>query len=101
TIKQKKNGIFISQDKYVAKILRKFRLTEGKSASTPIDTDKPLLKDPDGEDVDVHTYRSMIGSLMYLTSSRPNIMFACKKQTVIATSSIEAEYVAAVSCYAQ
>nr|GEX00574.1 hypothetical protein [Tanacetum cinerariifolium] len=49
---------------------------DGKSASTPIDTEKPLLKDPDGEDVDVHTYRSMIGSLMYLTSSRPNIMFA-------------------------
>nr|GEZ28161.1 putative ribonuclease H-like domain-containing protein [Tanacetum cinerariifolium] len=75
-VKKKKDGIFISQDKYVAEILRKFRLTEGKSASTPIDTDKPLLKDPDGEDVDVHTYRSMIGSLMYLTSSRPDIMFA-------------------------
>nr|GEU65683.1 uncharacterized mitochondrial protein AtMg00810-like [Tanacetum cinerariifolium] len=64
------------QDKYVAEILKKFRLTDGKSASTPIDTEKPLLKDPDGEDVDVHTYRSMIGSLMYLTSSRPDIMFA-------------------------
>nr|GEX52053.1 putative ribonuclease H-like domain-containing protein [Tanacetum cinerariifolium] len=48
---------------------------DGKSASTPIDTKKPLLKDPDGEEVDVHTYRSMIGSLMYLTSSRPDIMF--------------------------
>nr|GEV14208.1 putative ribonuclease H-like domain-containing protein [Tanacetum cinerariifolium] len=75
-VKQKKYGILISQDKYVAKILRKFELTEGKSASTPIDTKKPLLKDLDGEDVDVHTYRSMIGSLMYLTSSRPDIMFA-------------------------
>nr|GEU52019.1 hypothetical protein [Tanacetum cinerariifolium] len=53
----------------------KFGLTDGKSASTPIDTEKPLLEDPDGEDVDVHTYRSMIGSLMYLTSSRPDIMF--------------------------
>nr|GEW16752.1 putative ribonuclease H-like domain-containing protein [Tanacetum cinerariifolium] len=63
------------QDKYVAEILRKFRLTEEKSASTPIDTKKPLLKDHDGEDVDVHTYRSMIGSLMYLTSSRPDIVF--------------------------
>nr|GEV61291.1 hypothetical protein [Tanacetum cinerariifolium] len=41
-----------------------------------IDTKKPLLKDPDGKDVDVHTYRSMIGSLMYLTLSRPDIMFA-------------------------
>nr|GEY80751.1 hypothetical protein [Tanacetum cinerariifolium] len=49
---------------------------DGKSASTPIDTEKPLLKDPDGDDVDVHTYRSMIGSLMYLTSSRSDIMFA-------------------------
>nr|GFB89621.1 uncharacterized mitochondrial protein AtMg00810-like [Tanacetum cinerariifolium] len=55
-VKQKMDGIFISQDKYVAEILRKFGLFEGKSASTPIDADKPLLKDSDGEDVDVHTY---------------------------------------------
>nr|GEX43678.1 putative ribonuclease H-like domain-containing protein [Tanacetum cinerariifolium] len=74
-VKQKDDGIFISQDKYVVEILRKFGLTDGKSASTPIDTENPLLKDPDGEDMDVHTYRSMIGSLMYLTSSRPDIMF--------------------------
>nr|GEV42960.1 hypothetical protein [Tanacetum cinerariifolium] len=53
----------------------KFLEPDTKSASTPIDTEKPLLKDPDGEDVDVHTYRSMIGSLMYLTSLRPDIMF--------------------------
>nr|GFB13644.1 retrovirus-related Pol polyprotein from transposon TNT 1-94 [Tanacetum cinerariifolium] len=53
-VEQKKDGIFISQDKYVAKILKKFGLTKGKSASTHIDTEKPLLKDPDGEDVDVH-----------------------------------------------
>nr|GEV94017.1 hypothetical protein [Tanacetum cinerariifolium] len=75
-VKQKKDGIFISQDKYIAEILRKFGLTKKKSASTPIDTEKPLLKDLNGEDVDVHIYRSMIGSLMYLTSSRPDIMFA-------------------------
>nr|GEV85740.1 hypothetical protein [Tanacetum cinerariifolium] len=156
----------------------KFQLTDGKSASTPMDTEKHLLKDPDGEDVDVHTYKSIIGSLMYLTSSRPDIMFEvcacarfqvtpkdshlhgiksifrylkgklhlglwypkdspfdlvaysgsdyagvsldrksttggcqflgcrlvswqCKKQTVMATSSTEAEYVAASSCCAQ
>nr|GEW52830.1 hypothetical protein [Tanacetum cinerariifolium] len=100
-VQQKKDGKFISQDKYVVEILRKFRLTKGKSASTPIDTEKPLLKDPDGEDVDVHTYRSMIGSLMYLTSSRPDIMFTCKKQTIVATSSTKAEYVTAASCCAQ
>nr|GEV52452.1 hypothetical protein [Tanacetum cinerariifolium] len=45
-VKQKQDGIFISQDKYVAEILRKFGLTDGKSASTPIDNEKPLLKDP-------------------------------------------------------
>nr|GEV59923.1 putative ribonuclease H-like domain-containing protein [Tanacetum cinerariifolium] len=99
-VKQKEDGIFINEDKYVAEILKKFRLTEGKSASTPIDTEKPLLKDPDGEDVDVHIYRSMIGSLMYLTSSRLDIMFVVC-QTVITTSSTEAEYVVGASCYAQ
>ncbi|GJX10875.1 putative ribonuclease H-like domain-containing protein [Tanacetum coccineum] len=75
-VKQKKDGIFISQDKYVDEILKKFGFTEVKTASTPMETQKPLLKDEDGEEVDVHMYRSMIGSLMYLTSSRPDIMFA-------------------------
>nr|GEV43448.1 putative ribonuclease H-like domain-containing protein [Tanacetum cinerariifolium] len=53
---QKEDEIFINQDKYVAEILRKFGLIDRKSASTPIDTEKPLLKDHVGEDVDVHTY---------------------------------------------
>nr|GEV64737.1 hypothetical protein [Tanacetum cinerariifolium] len=75
-VKQKKDDIFISQDKYVAKILKKFGFTEVKNASTPMKTQKPLLKDEDGEEVDVHMYRLMIGSLMYLTSLRPDIMFA-------------------------
>ncbi|GJR41612.1 putative ribonuclease H-like domain-containing protein [Tanacetum coccineum] len=47
-----------------------------KTASTPMETQKLLLRDEDGDVVDVHLYRSMIGSLMYLTSSRPDIMFA-------------------------
>nr|GFA12198.1 putative ribonuclease H-like domain-containing protein [Tanacetum cinerariifolium] len=55
-VKQKDDEIFISQDKYVSKILRKFGFTDVKSASTTIETEKPLLKDPDGEDVDVHIY---------------------------------------------
>ncbi|GJR90900.1 putative ribonuclease H-like domain-containing protein [Tanacetum coccineum] len=75
-VKQKEDGIFISQDKYVTEILKKFGFSDVKTASTPMETHKPLLKDADGEDVDEHLYRSMIGSLMYLTSSRPDIMFA-------------------------
>ncbi|GKA46744.1 uncharacterized mitochondrial protein-like protein [Tanacetum coccineum] len=75
-VQQKEDGIFISQDKYVAEILKKFNYSDVKSASTPIDLGKPLVKDGDADDVDVHLYRSMIGSLMYLTASRPNIMFA-------------------------
>ncbi|GJU94292.1 ribonuclease H-like domain-containing protein [Tanacetum coccineum] len=75
-VKQKEDGIFINQDKYVIEILKKFGFTDVKTASTPMETQKPLLKDADGEDVDKHLYRSMIGSLMYLTSSWPNIMFA-------------------------
>nr|GEU44287.1 hypothetical protein [Tanacetum cinerariifolium] len=89
----------------------------------PIETQKPLVKDEEAADVDVHLYRSMIGYLMYLTASRPNIMFAvcacsrfqeihnrrlsiswqeinfmqCKKQTIIATFTTEAEYVVAAN----
>ncbi|GJS20607.1 ribonuclease H-like domain-containing protein [Tanacetum coccineum] len=175
-VQQKKKGIFISQDKYVHEILRKFNYSDVKSASTPTDLEKPLVQDGDAADVDEHLYRSMIGSLMYLTASRPDIMFAvcacarfqvslksshllvvkrifrylkgkpslglwyskdsplelvaytdsdyagatqdrksttrgcqflgnrliswqCKKQTIVATSTTEAEYVAAASCY--
>nr|GEW72276.1 hypothetical protein [Tanacetum cinerariifolium] len=143
-VKQKKDGIFISQDKYVSEILRKFGLTEEKSASTPIHTEKPLLKDPNGEVVDVHTYRSMIvkrifrylkgkphlglwypkdlpfdlvaysdsdyaGASLDIKSTTRGCQFLgcrliswqCKKQTIVATSSTKAEYVAAASCCAQ
>ncbi|GJR56856.1 putative ribonuclease H-like domain-containing protein [Tanacetum coccineum] len=146
-VQQKEDGIFISQDKYVAEILKKFNYSDVKSASTPVDLEKPLVKDGDADDVDVHLYRSMIGSLMYLTASRPDIMFAvclwysrdspfelvaytnsdyagatqdkksttggcqflgnmliswqCKKQIVVATSTTEAEYVAAANCCGQ
>ncbi|GKB83941.1 putative ribonuclease H-like domain-containing protein [Tanacetum coccineum] len=139
-VTQKDEGIFISQDKYVDEILKKFGLSIVKIASTPMETSKPLMKDENAEDVDVHLYRSMIGSWMYLTSSRPDIMFVdspfdleaytdsdyagasldrksttegcqflgsrliscqCKKQTVVANSTTEAEYVAAASCSRQ
>ncbi|GJX11159.1 retrovirus-related pol polyprotein from transposon TNT 1-94, partial [Tanacetum coccineum] len=75
-VTQKEDGIFISQDTYVAEILKKFNYTDMKSASTLVDLEKPLVKDGDVDDVNVHLYRSMIGSLMYLTASRLDIMFA-------------------------
>nr|GEW11307.1 uncharacterized mitochondrial protein AtMg00810-like [Tanacetum cinerariifolium] len=75
-VKQKQDGIFISHNKYVVEILKKYGFSEVKNASTPIENYKPWLKDEDGKEVDVHMYRLMIGSLMYLTSSRPYIMFA-------------------------
>ncbi|GJZ94086.1 putative ribonuclease H-like domain-containing protein [Tanacetum coccineum] len=75
-VKQKDDGIFISQDKYVADILKKFDFATVKTTSTLMETNKALLKDEEAADVDVHLYRSMIGSLMYLTAFRPDIMFA-------------------------
>nr|GFA19284.1 uncharacterized mitochondrial protein AtMg00810-like [Tanacetum cinerariifolium] len=81
----------------------------GKSASTPIDAEKPLLKDSDGEDVDVHTYSDYAGASLDRKSTTEGCQFLgcrliswqCKKQTVVATSSTEAEYVAAASGCAQ
>nr|GEY43362.1 ribonuclease H-like domain-containing protein [Tanacetum cinerariifolium] len=115
-----------SQDKYVDEVLRKFNFSDLKSASTLVDTKKTLVKDKDGDDVDVHLYRSIIGSLMYLITSRPDIIdyagesldrkstfggcwflgsrlisWQCKKKIMVATFITEAEYVAAASCCGQ
>ncbi|GJT02174.1 putative ribonuclease H-like domain-containing protein [Tanacetum coccineum] len=81
-VMQKEDGIFISQDKYVDEILKKFGFSTMRIASTPMETSKPLLKDAEAEVVDVHLYRLMIRSLMYLTASRSDIIFvvcACEK----------------------
>ncbi|GJV16694.1 putative ribonuclease H-like domain-containing protein [Tanacetum coccineum] len=119
-VQQKEDGIFISQDKYVADILKKYDFTTVKAASTLIETNKELNKGKEDEDVDVHLYRSMIGSLMYLTASRPDIMFAvraCARDSPFdleaffdndyagasldRKSTIGAEYVAAANCCGQ
>nr|GEV01423.1 retrovirus-related Pol polyprotein from transposon TNT 1-94 [Tanacetum cinerariifolium] len=153
---QKKDGIFLSQDN-VGDILKKFGYLDVRSANTLMDKENPWGKDGPGKDVELHLYRSMIGSLMYLIAFRPNIMFAvyacarhqvtpkechlyvvkrifrylkdsdyggatqdrksiiggclflgrmliswqCKKQTIVATSTTEAEYVAAASSCGQ
>ncbi|GJS22029.1 putative ribonuclease H-like domain-containing protein [Tanacetum coccineum] len=65
-VTQKDDRIFISQDKYVDEILKKFGFLTVKTASTPMEISKPLIKDENAEDVDVHLYRSMIVSLIYL-----------------------------------
>ncbi|GJZ01870.1 ribonuclease H-like domain-containing protein [Tanacetum coccineum] len=110
---KKDNGIFINQDKYADEILKKFVFSTVKTANTPMETSKPLMKDENAEDVDVHLYRSMIGSLMYLTSSRPDIMFAdspfdleAYTESDYAGASLDqksatGEYVAAASCCRQ
>nr|GEU58502.1 retrovirus-related Pol polyprotein from transposon TNT 1-94 [Tanacetum cinerariifolium] len=72
-IKKDKDDIMLVQV-YVDDII--FRSTKKSLCSTPIETQKPLVKDEEAADVDVHLYRSMIRSLMYLTASRPEIMFA-------------------------
>ncbi|GKE88647.1 hypothetical protein Tco_1566122, partial [Tanacetum coccineum] len=72
---QKEDRIFISQDKYVAEILKKFDFATVKTASTPMELNKVLVKDEEDDSVDVHLYKSMIGSLMYLTASKPYITF--------------------------
>ncbi|GKF22087.1 hypothetical protein Tco_0074409 [Tanacetum coccineum] len=93
-VKQKEDGIFISQDKYIEDIMKKFDFVNVKTASTPIETQKPLVKDEEAIDVDVYLYRSMIGSLMYLTASWPDIMFAvcaCSRfQVTLKTSHLSA-----------
>nr|GEV85080.1 putative ribonuclease H-like domain-containing protein [Tanacetum cinerariifolium] len=130
-VKQKDDGIFISQDKYVAEILRKFGFTDVKSASTLIETKKPLLKDldvkrifrylkgkphlglwyPEDSPFNLVAYsdsdyarasldrKSTTGGCQFLGCRL--ISWQCKKQTVVATSSTEAEYVAAASYCAQ
>nr|GEZ62028.1 ribonuclease H-like domain, reverse transcriptase, RNA-dependent DNA polymerase [Tanacetum cinerariifolium] len=111
-----------------------YGLHQALRACTPVDTEKPFVKDAYGDDIDVYLYRSMIGSLMYLTTSRPDIIYClfelvvytdsdyvgvsldrksttrgcqflgsrfiswhCKKQTMVATSTTEAKYVAVAS----
>ena len=75
-VSQRKDGIFISQSKYVRDLLKKFGMEDSAPAKTPMSTATKLDEDKPGKKVDITMYRGMIGSLLYLTASRPDIMFA-------------------------
>jgi reverse transcriptase-like protein len=75
-IKQHKDGIFLHQAKYTRDLLKRFEMREAKPLSTPMATTTALDADEDGEPVDQKEFRSMIGSLLYLTATRPDIHFA-------------------------
>jgi hypothetical protein len=75
-IKLLEDGIFFNQSKYIKEMLKKFGLEDSKPMNTPMSTEVKLTKDDEGESVDNTKYRGMIGSLLYLTSSRPDIMFS-------------------------
>nr|GFB53731.1 putative ribonuclease H-like domain-containing protein [Tanacetum cinerariifolium] len=92
-VKQKDDGIFISQDKYVIEVLRKFNLIYVKPINTPVDTEKHLVKDVDGDDEVYNRWLSV-------PQKEIDIMVV-QKQTVVANSTTEAKYVAAASCCGQ
>ena len=75
-IKQLKEGTLVCQTKYFKELLKRFGMEDAKSIDTPMATNGNLEKDTNGKDVDVKKYRGMIGSLLYLTASRPDIMFS-------------------------
>jgi hypothetical protein len=75
-ITQRSEGMFISQEKYLREMLKRFQMEDFKPVGTPMITRCKLSKDDDSPNVDQSSYSSMIGSLLYITTSRPNIMHA-------------------------
>ena len=75
-IKQMKEGTFVSQTKYIKDMLKKFGMEDAKGITTPMGTSGGLDSDKSGNMVDQKLYRSMIGSLLYVTASRPDVMFS-------------------------
>src|SRR4051812_16606625 len=75
-IKQSEEGIFIFQEKYIKDILKKYGMTNAKIMSTPMHPSSSLDKDEKGINTSEKEYRGMIGSLLYLTASRPDIVFS-------------------------
>jgi hypothetical protein len=74
--KSSKEGTFVHQAKYTKDIVRKFKMEDSKAMATPMSTTTAPDADEEGEYLDQKEYRSMIGSLLYLTATRPNIQFS-------------------------
>ena len=75
-VSQRNDGIFICQSKYLSDLLKKYGLEDASTAKTPMATATKLDQDDPGKGVDTISYRGMIGSLLFLTASRPDIMFS-------------------------
>ena len=75
-VKQREDGIFISQEKYAKNLVKRFDLDSKKHTSTPMSSSAKLSRDAAGVEVDPTLYQSMIGSLLYLIASRPDIAFS-------------------------
>jgi hypothetical protein len=75
-IKQLDEGTFIYQTQYCLDLLKKFDMSDSKAMDTPMESTCALSKDEEGNDVEITKYRGMIGSLLYLTESRPDMMFS-------------------------
>ena len=75
-VKQRREGTFINQSKYTQDMLKRFKLDDVKPVKCPMPTKCKLDSDPSGKAVDQKVYRSMIGSLLYLCASRPDIMLS-------------------------
>ena len=75
-IQQKKDGIYITQSKYIKEILKKFGMEDSRLVGTPMSTRHKLSKNDDSKEVDQTTYKSMIGKLQYAIYTRPDISLA-------------------------
>ena len=75
-VHQSKKGIFVNQRKYTKDLLKKFKMDQSKAAKTPMSSNLSLDQDKSGKSVNQKEFRGMIGSLLYLTASRPDIMFS-------------------------
>ena len=75
-IKQLKDNIFINQDKYIKDLLKRFKMEDAKTMATLMSSSIKLINEEQGKSINTTMYKGMMGSLIYLTASRPNIIFS-------------------------